>query len=84
MIDFQALLEEVLSEKVIRVKHHLSSKQRKKSKMFRIKNKAKLKKARLKRKKLLKTKPKARPGYRYGADGKLHKVVKIKGRRKAH
>lgn len=82
MIDFQALLEEVIFEKVMRVRHHLTSKQKTKSKLFRIKNKSKLKKARLKKKKLLKSKPKPKPGYRYGVDGKLHKIVRVKGRRK--
>jgi hypothetical protein len=60
----------------------MSTKQRQKSKMFRVKNKAKLKKARLKKKKLLKSKPKARPGFRYGADGKLKRIVRRKGVRK--
>lgn len=79
---FMELLEQVLDEKTIRVKH-MKPKAKKKAKLFRIKNRNKLK---LKRKKLkikLKNKPKKK-GFSYGADGKLHKVVKRKGVRKPH
>jgi hypothetical protein len=75
-------IEEILDEKVIRVKH-MKPKARAKAKLFRTKNKAKLK---LKRKRLkfkLKSKPKKK-GFSYGADGKIHKVTRRKGVRKHH
>jgi hypothetical protein len=79
---FLELLEQALDEKMIRVKHQ-KPKQRKKAKMFRIKNKNKLKLRRKKLAKKLKMKPK-KVGFSYGADGKLHRVVKRKGVRKPH
>ena len=83
----QTLLEEVfeeLHEKVIRVAKHMTSRQRKKSKLFRVKNKSKLKKRAKLRSKKLKLKKKPKAGYSWGADMKLHKVVRVKGRRKHH
>jgi hypothetical protein len=57
--------------------------QRKKAKLFRIKNKNKLKLKRKRLKMKLRSKPKKK-GFSYGADGKIHKVVRRKGVRKPH
>jgi hypothetical protein len=78
---FLDLLEQVLDEKMIRVKH-MKPKAKKKAKLFRVKNKNKLKLRRKKLKMKLKAKPKPKTGYSYGADGKLHKRVMRKGVRK--
>jgi prolyl-tRNA synthetase len=79
---FEQLIEQVLDEKTIRVKH-MKAKAKKKAKLFRIKNKNKLKLRRKKLAKKLKVKPKKK-GFSYGADGKIHKVVRRKGVRKPH
>ena len=76
------ITEEVIEEKVIRVRH-MKSRDKKKAKLFRIKNRAKLKAKRKKLKNKLKHKKK-KAGFSYGADGKIHKVVRRVGLRKRH
>jgi hypothetical protein len=65
---------EVLDEKILKVKH-LKAKQKTMAKRYRMKNKRKIK-LRLKRfRQKIKSKPKKK-GWSYGADKKLHRIVK--------
>ena len=79
---FETLLEEVLEERVLKVKHVPKAKLAK-LKKYRVKNKIKLKKRLKKYRMKIKLKPKKK-GYSYGFDGKLKKIVRRKGVRKHH